>query len=261
MSHFLALCRDVARIGGRQLIDHQAHFRTHEKGANDFVTDADLASQRAIHDALQQHFPDHGFLGEEKLDLPMTGNRQSEYCWIVDPLDGTLNYVHGLQSFSVSVALRRGARIIAATVYDPWLDELYSACEDSPATLNDQPIRPSPCQALGEALVVVSLPARVSSESPELADFLKLLYGARSIRRLGSAALNLCYVAAGRLDAYWATTVNLWDIAAGCLIVQQAGAGITDVSGQRLDLDQPRFIAAATPELGREMVAALQRSS
>lgn len=253
MSDFLSVCREVAQIGGRQLLQHQTSFRIHRKGINDFVTDADLASQRAIHDALYQKFPDHGFLGEENLELPMTRNRQAEYCWVVDPLDGTLNYVHGLYSFSTSVALRRGDRIVAGAIYDPWMEELYSADENSASTLNGEPLKSSNCGVLEDALIVVSLPARVQPESPELADFLQLLYRARSVRRLGSAALNLCYVAAGRLDAYWATTVKLWDIAAGSLIVQQAGGVMTDINGQPLDLDKPRFVAAATSTLAEEM--------
>lgn len=232
-------------------MNHRQDFRTCEKAPNDLVTDADFASQRVIHDALAEVFPCHHFLGEEKIDLPMMANESSEYRWIVDPLDGTLNYVHGLQGFSVSVALKHRDRLVAATVYDPWLDELYSADDTSIATLNGKPISSSGCQDLSRALAVISLPSSIQPDTPELNDFLKLLYQARSVRRLGSAALNLCYVAAGRLDLYWATTVKSWDVAAGYLILQQAGGCMTDVSGAPLDLDRPRFVAAASDKLNQ----------
>ncbi len=249
---FLETCQRVARLGGQELMSHRAHFQTREKAPRDLVTDADLASQRVIHDTLFGLFPDHHFLGEENLDLPMLQNDHSEYCWIVDPLDGTLNYVHGLQSFSVSVALQFQQRTIAAAVYDPWLQEMYAADESSASTLNGQTIAVSDCSELAQALAVISLPASVHEDSPELADFLKLLFAARSVRRLGSAALNLCYLAAGRLDLYWATSLSCWDIAGGALILQRAGGTITDTDGSPLNLQQPRMIAAASAALQLE---------
>ena len=254
---FVSTCQMVARLGGSELMKHRAEFQAYEKGPMDLVTDADLASQRVIHDALHKAWPDHHFVGEENLELPMLQNQHSEYSWIVDPLDGTMNYVHGLQSFSVSVALRFQNRIIAAAVFDPWLDEMYSADDQSPAMLNGQPIGVSNCRDLKQALAVISLPTNVQKDSPELADFLKLLFAARSMRRLGSAALNLCYVAAGRLDLYWATTLNIWDVAGGYLILQQSGGCITDVDGMPLDLDQPRIVAAATEALNGQARAVL----
>jgi len=249
----LETCQLVAKLGGAELMKHRQSFLTREKAPNDLVTNADLASQRVIHDALFETFPDHGFLGEENIDLPMTRNVDSPFRWIVDPLDGTLNYVHGLQSFSVSVALQKGDQLVAAAVFDPWLKEMYSADDHSPATLNGDPIHVGDCQNLPEALGVISLPGKIGPESPELADFLKLLYQARSIRRLGSAALNLCYVAAGRVDFYWATTVKCWDVAAGYLILQQAGGCMTDVSGAGLNLDKPRFVAANNESLNQSI--------
>jgi myo-inositol-1(or 4)-monophosphatase len=253
----LETCQRVARLGGQELMKYRDSFQTREKAPWDLVTDADLASQQVIHDALQEVCPDHQFLGEEQLSLPMAQNRNSDYTWIVDPLDGTLNYVHGLQSFSVSVALRFRGRILTAAVYDPWLQELYAADERYPATLNGQPIAVSGCADLDKALAVISLPTAVQADSPELADFLKLLFAARSVRRLGSAALNLCYVAAGRLDLYWATTLSCWDVAAGYLILKQAGGVMTGTDGSPFDLDRPRMIAAASESLNRQAVAVL----
>ena len=233
-------------------------FETREKAPMDLVTDADFASQQAIHDAIQAAFPDHHFLGEENLDLPLMQNENSDFTWIVDPLDGTLNYVHGLQSFSVSVALQYCGKIIASAVYDPWLQEMYSADSQSVATLNGLPINSSECTALDKALGVISLPTALHPNSPELQDFLKLLFAARSIRRLGSAALNLCYVAAGRIDFYWATTLKSWDIAGGQLILEQAGGQLSDTNGSPFDLENPRLLAASTAELSRQTLQALQ---
>ncbi|MDG2013617.1 MAG: inositol monophosphatase family protein, partial [Pirellulaceae bacterium] len=257
---YVATCQLVAQLGGQELMRHRAAFETREKGPKDLVTDADFASQRAIHDALHATHPEHHFLGEEDIALPMVRNQNSEFTWIVDPLDGTLNYVHGLQSFSVSVALRYQGRIIAAAVFDPWLNEMYSADENSPATLNGQPIHASDCCDLTKALAVVSLPPAIDEESAELKDFLSLLFATRSFRRLGSAALNLCYLAAGRLDLYWATTLKSWDIAGGQLILQQAGGCLSDVEGNQLDLEQPRMLAAATPELAEQAIGLLRKN-
>ncbi len=250
---FLEVCRNAARIGGDQLLKFRDGFQTHKKKGSDFVTDADLASQTAIFDFLMNRYPDHGFLGEEDIDSQNQPTASSPYCWIVDPLDGTLNYIHQLQSYSVSVALRKGNDIVAGAVFDPVLDEMFAASNVSPATLNDQSIEVSGCDLLADALVVVSLPSQVSSNSPELDSFLRLLYHARSIRRLGSAALNLCYIAAGRLDAYWATTVNLWDIAAGWLILTRAGGTMRDLSGGPLDPGRPRFAASASQDLTQQI--------
>ena len=236
-------------------------FETREKAPLDLVTDADIASQKAIHDAIQSAFPDHHFLGEENMDLPLMQNEKSEFTWIIDPLDGTLNYVHGLQSFSVSIALRYRDQIIASTVYDPWLNEMYSADSQSVSTLNGIPIHSSECTRLNKALGVVSLPAAIDSDSPELQDFLKLLFAARSIRRLGSAALNLCYLAAGRIDFYWATTLKSWDVAGGQLILQQAGGQLSEPNGSKFDLENPRLLAAATTVLSQQIIQVLKESS
>lgn len=258
MPEFLDACRTAARIGGEQLERFRDSFRASQKGINDLVTDADLASQRAIHDYLNQHFPEHGFVGEEDIRLAMASNSDSEFRWIVDPLDGTLNYVHQLQSWSVSIALQKSGVTIAGAVYDPWLDELYSAAAGENATLNDRPIQTSGCDSIGESLLVVSLPANVTRETPEIRQLIELLCGSRSVRRLGSAALNLCYIATGRVDGYWATSLNLWDIAAGWLILNQAGGRVQNPQGGPVDPHQPRLVAAATPSLADQITALLK---
>ena len=249
----LEACEQAARLGGAELLAFRGRFQVHLKGTNDFVTDADIASQKVIFRYLHDLFPDYGFVGEESIQETDGGASQAEHCWIVDPLDGTLNYIHQLPSYSVSVALRQGNRIVAGAVFDPWLNELYSASLDSPARLNGDEIRVSPCTRLQEAMVVISLSQSVATDSPEVATTIRLLTEAKSVRRLGSAALNLCYVAAGRLDAYWASNVRAWDIAAGWIILEQAGGFMRDLNGQVLDLFKPRFAASCSRALTEEI--------
>ncbi len=253
MKEYLDACCHAARAGGQQLEAWRNKFTTRNKSKNDLVTDADFASQQAIHDYLYERFPDHRFVGEENIDLPMTGNTQSEFLWIVDPLDGTLNYVHQLPFWSVSVALMRGEQVIAGAVYDPWLDELYSASLETPAKLNGNLLQSSACEKIEDALLIASLPTNVQRDSTDIADVVNLFCTARSVRRLGSAALNLCYVAAGRADGYWATNLKLWDMAAGWLIVERAGGVVTNLAGDPIDLDRPALVASANATLGKQI--------
>jgi myo-inositol-1(or 4)-monophosphatase len=234
MPDYLAVCEQAARVGGELLLQWKGKFAVREKGPRDLVTEADLASQTAIRKVVLEAFPDHDFLGEETL-RESEPERKSEFRWIVDPLDGTTNYVHQLRSYSVSVALQQGDQVIAGVVYDPELDECYAAAAGAGARLNGQPLSPSDCQSPDQALVAASLPARVPRGSPEIAAMVEIIHECQGLRRLGSAALNLCYVAGGGLDAYWAGSVKLWDIAAGMLIVEEAGAVMTS-------LDEGRWI-------------------
>jgi myo-inositol-1(or 4)-monophosphatase len=258
MSDFVQVCESAARAGAAQLGSWQQRFNPTAKGRNDLVTEADFASQQAIHDHIHERFPDHCFVGEERMELPMAANSGSEWRWIVDPLDGTLNYVHQMPSWSVSVALEHEGCIVAGAVYDPCLDEMYSAGAESPAQLNGRPISSSGCDVFSDALTIVSLPSAIVPSSPEIADLNRLLCAARSVRRLGSAALNLCYVASGRADAYWATSLNLWDLAAGWLILERGGAVLRHTSGQAFNPAEPRLVAAATADLADQIVAVLR---
>lgn len=259
MKNYLDACCQAARAGGQQLEAFRNSFTIRSKGKNDLVTDADFAAQRAIHDYLFEQFPEHRFAGEEDIDLPMSRNTESEFSWIVDPLDGTLNYVHQLPSWSVSVALMHGKQVIAGAVFDPWLNELYSASIDSDAKLNGNPVQTSACEKIEEALLIVSLPTNVQRGSPEIADVVSLFCNARSVRRLGSAALNLCYVASGRSDGYWATSLSLWDMAAGWLILERAGGTVTNLSGGPIDIGRPMLVAAANARLGKQILAAISQ--
>lgn len=231
-------------------------FSTREKGPRDLVTEADLASQQAIRSILLDAFPDHEFLGEET--DPVQASRQavgeSDYRWIVDPLDGTANYVHQLQAFAVSIALEYRREIIVAVVYDPVSGELYHAQAGEGAFLNGKRLATSGCLTPGQAMIAVSFPPHVQRDSIEIRRFIEGLIACQSVRRLGSAALNLAYLAAGRLDAYWATSVKNWDVAAGVLLVREAGGIVTHIGGGELDLDDPQFLASASRELHDQLL-------
>lgn len=259
MLDFLTTCEAAARAGGRVLLDWQGRITAREKGPKDLVTEADLASQRAIEQIVLGAFPDHAFVGEE--DTGVTHNDTAEYRWIVDPLDGTTNYVHRLQTFCVSVALEHQGEVIAGCVYDPMSDECYRASVGDGAFLNGEPIRVSRCAELPEALIAASFSADVPRDSEEVGRFMEILFTAQATRRLGSAALNLSYLAAGRLDGYFATSVSPWDVAAGVLIVREAGGVVSHVDGSAFDLANPRFAASSTPELHKRFIAALSKAT
>lgn len=255
MNDFLKVARDAAHIAGGILRNYQTKFSAREKARRDLVTDADEAAQQAIERYIKDRYPDHAFLGEESPEPVRRAALESgKLLWVVDPLDGTANYVHGLSMFAVSIALVQGDRVLVGAVYDPIADEMFTATADGPALSNGNPIKSSDCRQLEYAMVAASFPAGVHRTDPEVGQFLCVLENCQSIRRLGSAALNLCYVARGCLDAYWATTVQTWDVAAGVLIAQRAGAQCRDVSGSDFRLWAPKPLVTSTAELQKEML-------
>jgi len=256
LSDLLETCEAAARAGGQQLVQWRGRFQTREKGIADFVTDADIASQQAIQGVIAGRFPEHAFLGEESVDKNgiLHGD---QLIWVVDPLDGTTNYVHGYPNYAVSVAVSRGQEILAGVIYDPVRDDCYSAATGRGARRNGQLLQVSNTAELGQALVGVSLPARVMRNSPDLLDFVEIVQLCQAIRRSGSAALNLVHVATGALDAFWASHIHPWDVAAGVLLIREAGGLVTGRSGAEFDLWHPHFVACATPQLHRELLAKL----
>lgn len=242
----LAVCELAARAGAERLLDWRGRFATREKALHDLVTDADLASEQAIRRVIADHYPDHGFLGEEsavaaELDRP--------YCWVVDPLDGTINYAHGLPCYAVSVAVAHRGQLQAGVILDPERGECFTAAAGEGAALNGVSMSPTRVQLVGSALVAISLPAQVASDSPDLLALLRVAPHCQALRRTGSAALNLAYVACGRLDAHWAHDIHPWDSAAGVILVQEAGGVATSCRGVPFDLATGDYLAAATPEL------------
>ncbi len=207
-------------------------------------------------------FPDYAFVGEEEgeNDPPESvraGDKDAPPCWVVDPLDGTVNYVHRLQSFAVSIGLYAGGKMRLGVILDPVTKELFTAIDGQGAHLNGVPIKSSDCEDLSQALVACSFPAGVRGDSPEVLRFIKILERCRSLRRLGSCALNMCYVAAGRLDAYWATNVAAWDSAAGTVIAREAGAQLTAYDGSKMNDWLPKFCVSSTPPMHNTMVGLL----
>ena len=260
MNEFLKAASEAAKIAGDILRAYQSKFQTREKRPRDLVTDADEAAQHAIERFLKDRFPEHAFLGEESAAVVRQAARESgKLLWVVDPLDGTANYVHGLSMFAVSIALVQGDRVLVGVVYDPMAGDLFTATADGPALNNGRTIRSSDCREMEYAMIAASFPAGVRRNDPEVEQFLKVLGDCQSLRRLGSAALNLCYVAQGSLDAYWASSVQTWDIAAGILIAQRAGAHCLDVSGEAFQLWNPRPLVTSTHELQQELLACIRR--
>lgn len=238
---FLRIATEAAQAGGEVLKRWATKFTVREKSPANLVTEADYESQQTIRRIILDAFPDHGFLGEEAgEDIPGT----SGHRWIVDPLDGTSNYVHGFPYYAVSIGLEKDGELIAGVILDPTRDEIFTATRGGGAFLNEQPIEPSPVDALSEALVMVSLPTKVPRNHYTIKQFLAALDAAQHVQRSGSAALNLCYVACGRMEAYFSMSLNAWDVAAGALIVEEAGGRISRTDGQPLEVEVPDMLAS-----------------
>jgi myo-inositol-1(or 4)-monophosphatase len=253
---WLKTCEAAARAGGQELLAWRGRFQTRTKGVRDLVTDADLASQDAIRRIIIAEFPDHAFLAEEQ-EIATIVPGTYQLTWVVDPLDGTTNYVHGYPNFAVSVAIVLGSEAQAGVIYDPLRNECFAAGLGMGAWCNGVKLRTSDVTAVAEALVAVSLPAHVHRDSPDLLDFIEAVQVAQAVRRSGSAALNLAHVACGALDAFWATRIHAWDVAAGALLIREAGGIVTGRGGQPFDLWNPHFLAAAGPQLHHEVLGVL----
>lgn len=256
---YQSVCEQASRAAGAILQQWRGRFAIREKGPRDLVTEADLAAQEAIRLAIQAAYPSHGFLGEEGPSQAPAACQG--FCWIVDPLDGTTNFIHGVPQYCVSIALAHDGQVLVGCVYDPTSDECFTAMRGRGAFLNGAPVYTSRTTQLSQALVSTSFAANVERNSDEISRFVEVLVSCRATRRMGSSALNLCYVAAGRFDAYWATSTKVWDIAAGILLVQEAGGIITGLDGGSINLDDPRFIAAATAPLHAELRRTIQSIS
>ena len=210
------------------------------KGAVDLVTAFDTGSQEILVGRLAAAFPGHGFLAEEGLARPGT----SPYRWIIDPLDGTTNYSHTFPVFSVSAALEREGRIVLGLVYDPMREEMFRAVAGEGAFLNEAPVRTSGVDDLGRSLLATGFPYDIRTSSVNNLDhWSRFIVRAQAIRRCGSAALDLAYVACGRFDGFWELKLNPWDVAAGALLVTEAGGRVTDLEGREFELTAPGIAA------------------
>lgn len=205
-----------------------AKLKVEKKGHNDFVSDADHAAEKAVISVIQKHYPDHAIQAEES---GMQG--ESDTVWIIDPLDGTTNYLHGFPVFAVSIGVQHKGRMEHAVVYDPSRQELFTASRGQGAQLDGHKIRVSGRKALDNALIGTGFPFRQAHMDldPYMDMLRKVMQNTTGIRRAGAAALDLCYVAAGRLDGFWETGLSPWDLAAGSLIIREAGGIISGLDG------------------------------
>jgi myo-inositol-1(or 4)-monophosphatase len=233
----------VTRAGAMQLagIDH---LRVEKKGAIDLVTQIDRDVERMFRALVAERFPDHVVLAEE---FEKTGerHRDAEYTWVFDPVDGTTNYAHGLPIFCCACSLERHGRPIVGAIYDPSRRELFTAERGLGAWLNGAPLRVSAATTLIDSLLCTGFPYSVQHDSGYLLDlFGEFLRSARAVRRLGSAAIDMAYVAAGRLDGFWEVKLNPWDVSAGALIVEEAGGQVSGLVGQPFDSRTGEVVAS-----------------
>jgi myo-inositol-1(or 4)-monophosphatase len=233
----------AAREAGRVLLRYHGRvdsLSVTEKSRNDFVSEVDKAAESAIITTIRKAYPHHAILAEESGDL--AGN---EFQWVIDPLDGTTNYLHGFPQFSVSIALQHRGELQSAVVYDPLREELFTAARGDGAFLNERRIRTSARKGLGGALLGTGIPFRDLTHVDAYLGMMKdLLRDTAGIRRPGSAALDFAYVAAGRLDGFWELGLARWDFAAGALLVKEAGGVVSDIAGGDRYLETGNVIAA-----------------
>src|SRR5919112_3206358 len=235
----------TAREAGRVLADKFGRaIRVTNKGDIDLVTEADIAAERLIVERIRSHHPRHAILTEESGDVISLGDAGSEYKWIIDPLDGTTNYAHGYPVFCVSVALEHRGRVVVGVVYDPARDELFAAERGGGATLNGRRVRASETAELNRALICTGFPYDVRERTDFARHFRDFIMKAQSVRRDGAAALDLAYVASGRFDGFYEEGLRPWDVAAGVLLVEEAGGSVTHYDGSPFRIYDPPIAAS-----------------
>lgn len=252
MKNFL---HDIILQAGTITLEHKARLAdiaVCRKSDKDLVTEADIAVENFIIESIKSRWPHHGILGEE------SGARAgSEYCWVIDPIDGTTSFFHDLPFYSISIALQHHNQTVLAAVYAPLLEELFIAEKGNGALLNGKPIRTAARAVLSDCVMATGFAClRANLKDNNLPLINRIAPRLRGLRILGSAALDLCYVACGRLDGSWEINLNLYDIAAGMLIAQEAGAIVSDFSGQTEKI--PFQIASAAPAIYPQLLALLQ---
>jgi myo-inositol-1(or 4)-monophosphatase len=235
----------TAREAGRVLAEKFGRaLRVTNKGDIDLVTEADIASERLIVERIRGYHPRHAILTEESGDVVSLGDAGTEYKWIIDPLDGTTNYAHGYPCFCVSIALEHAGWVVVGVVYDPTRDEMFAAERGEGATLNGRSFRVSETNDLNEALLCTGFPYDVRDRGDFARHFRNFIMRAQSVRRDGAAALDLAYVAAGRFDAFYEEGLRPWDVAAGVLLVEEAGGRVTHYDGSPFRIYTPPIAAS-----------------
>ena len=254
---FLATAVQAVIKAGEMQMAGSDHLHVEKKGAIDLVTQIDRDVERMFRALVAERFPDHAVLAEE---FEARGDRQNEaeFCWVFDPVDGTTNYAHGLPIFCCACSLERNGQPIVAAIYDPSRRELFTAERGLGAWLNGRPMHVSTAGTLIDSLLCTGFPYTMHTEG----DYLLGLFGdfirqARAVRRLGSAAIDLAYVAAGRLDGFWEVRLNPWDISAGALIIEEAGGRVSNLAGGPFDSRLGEVIAS-NGRIHDQMVATIR---
>jgi myo-inositol-1(or 4)-monophosphatase len=238
---------EAARRGAAVLQEWRTRFQVREKGRFDLVTEADVGSQEAIRSYLLGRFPDHAFLGEEEGAGTGRPGPDDPPTWVVDPLDGTTNYVHDCPLYCVSIGLQVAGELVVGVVLDPARDELFEAARGQGAWLGERRLQTSRAERLEEALLSTGFPPDLRGQERTLDWWRYFSLRTRSLRRTGSTALNLAYVAAGRFDGYWAFDNHAWDVAGGVVLVREAGGVVTRVDGSPFDPFTPDGLASNGP--------------
>lgn len=256
MQPTLSYLQMLARKAGAILRDgYSKEHKVDYKGVIDLVTEVDHQSEAFLLGEVQRDFPSHHIFSEESGVIH--GN--NEHVWYIDPLDGTVNYAHQVPIFCVSIAYASKGVLTLGAVYDPMRDEMFLAEREKGATLNGQALRVSFTTDLQKSLLVTGFPYDAwNTKQDNFDNFVKFAKMTQGVRRLGSAALDLCYVAAGRFDGFWELALKPWDVAAGGLVCQEAGAHITNVRGEADYISPPQSVVAATPGIQARMLAELQ---
>jgi myo-inositol-1(or 4)-monophosphatase len=239
---FLTPMQELAREAGALLMSFFGKVAIEYKGEVDLVTQADRRSEELIVGRIRKQWPDHDLIGEE-------GSRRetgSDFRWYVDPLDGTTNFAHGFPVFCVSMALEHRGERIAGVVYDPTRNEMFAAEKGAGSRLNGAPIHVSKTARLAESLVATGFPSYKRHKNPNIHFYHQITLRTHGVRRAGSAAIDLCYVACGRFDAFWEFNLNSWDTAAGVLLVQEAGGRVTSFSDAPFNIDSREVLATNT---------------
>jgi myo-inositol-1(or 4)-monophosphatase len=238
---FVSTMEEIAREAGGLLMDFfHRRVKVEYKGDVDLVTEADRASEALITRRIRERWPGHNIMGEEGTRT----EQGSEYRWYVDPLDGTTNFAHGFPVFCVSLALEHKDERVAAAVFDPTRNEMFTAKKDGGAFLNGQPIHVSNVSNLAECLVATGFPSHKRHKNPNIFFYHQITLKTHGVRRAGSAALDLCDVACGRFEGFWEFNLNPWDTAAGVLIVEEAGGRVTRFDGQPFRIDSKETLAS-----------------
>jgi myo-inositol-1(or 4)-monophosphatase len=240
MASYVDISAEIAREAGGLLATYfEKRIGFELKGEFDLVTEADRASERLVIERLRSHFPTHSIVAEE--GGGHTGS--SDYCWYVDPLDGTTNFAHGFPMFNVTLALERAGELIAGVIYHPIHEEMFTAEAGGGAYLNSHRIHVSKVSRVEDALVATGFPSRKRHENVNVHFYYQLAMMSHGVRRAGAAALDLAYVACGRLDAFWEFGLNPWDMAAGVLLVREAGGTVSDMHGGPFSLRGAQMLA------------------